>query len=192
MRVWWVLGVCLAAGLLAGSASGAAKFKPGDMAVVKTDNAPVKQGSDVIGTLPKGTRIKVNYVHEEGGFALVYITVGGKARKGYVQLKDLEPPTRKEGPKVKGSGYRADDRVVVKAKRAKLMKGKAVLGRVAEGTVLTVVKVRGDWVGVKPEIEGKRTFGWIHSRDIDYAPFEGGDLPEEGKDKEKDKDKGKK
>ena len=50
------------------------------------------------------------------------------------------------------------------------MKGKKVLGRVPARTLLTVKKVRGDWLGVAPKIDGKTTFGWIRARDVDYAP----------------------
>ena len=163
----------------------AATFKPGDMAVVKTEKAEVKQGSEVIAYLSKGQRIKIHYVHAQGGFALVHIRIGGKDRKGYVRLNDLEPPTRKE-TQDKGAGFQPDDRIVIEATQAKLMKGKTVLGRVSKGTVLTVVKVRGDWLGVRPDIDGKKIFGWLHSRDVDYAPTDGED---DAKEKEKDKKK---
>lgn len=150
----------------------AAQYKPGDMATVKTDKAEVKQGSTVIATLPKGTRVKIHWVHAEGGHALIYVSIRGKGVKAYIKLADLEPKEAKEAP-VKGTGYRADDRVVVQATSAKLMKGKTVLGRVAKGTVLAVIKVKGDWIGLKPKIDGKEVFGWIHSRDLDYAPTDG-------------------
>lgn len=156
-------------GWLAASAAAAPKFKPGDTAVVKAERAEIKQGSKVLATLRKGQRIKIHYVHQRGGFALVHFTLGGKDREGYIRLSDLEPPQRK-GVKPKGSGFVPDDEVVVVAKQAKLMKGKEVLGRVPARTRLTVKKVRGDWLGVAPKIDGKTTFGWIRARDVDYAP----------------------
>ena len=162
--------VCvLLAGLVVAASALAAQYKPGDMAVVKTDKAEVKQGSEVIATLAKGTRLKIHYVHPEGGYALIHITLGGKDRQGYIKLADLESKEAKETP-VKGTGFRADDRIVVRATQAKLMRGKTILGRVAKGTVLTVRKVQGDWLGVQPKIDGKEVFGWLHTRDVDYAP----------------------
>jgi len=168
------------------AAAVAGMYKPGDMAVVKTDKAAVKQGSDVIGRLAKGTRIKIHYVHAQGGFALVYIKLGGKHVKGYIRLADLEPPAEDE-VKVRGTGYRPLDKIVVEATQAKLMKGKIVLGRVPKGTALTVMKVRGDWLGVKAEIGGKKIFGWLHSRDVDYAPSDDAEDDEPAKDHTKPK-----
>jgi len=167
----------------------AGMYKPGDMAIVKTDKAEVKQGSDVIGRLARGTRIKIHYVHAQGGFALVYIKLSGKHVKGYIRLADLEPPPEEEA-KVRGAGYRPLDRIVVEATHAKLMKGKIVLGRVPKGTVLTVAKVRGDWLGVKAEISGKKIFGWLHSRDVDYAPSDDAEDDEPAKDHTKPKTDG--
>ena len=177
--------VLAAVGLFAATASAAPKFKPGDMAVVKVDKAEIKQGSKVVGILSKGQRIKIHYVHQRGGFALVHFTSGGKDRTGYVRLTDLEAPGRKE-VKAKGTGFVADDQVVVVAKQAKLMKGKKVLGRLPAATRLTVKKVRGDWLGVTAKLKGKSTFGWLHSRDVDYAPAKASeDEKEEGGDKKR-------
>jgi hypothetical protein len=171
MRKLGIVAGLVVAAWWAGSWGGEAKFKVADVVVVRTDKAEVKKGSTVIARLPKGARVKLYAVHERGGFALVYVKVEGDVRQGYVKLRDLEPPRRK-GAEVKGTGYVADDRVVVVASSAKLKKGKTVLGRVAKGTVLTVEKVRGEWIGVSADVGGKKTFGWLHSRDVDYAPAE--------------------
>jgi len=171
MRTLGIVAALWVAAWGVGAWGGEAKFKVADVVLVKRDKAEVKKGSTVVALLPKGTRVKLYAVHERGGFALVYVKVKGAVRQGYVKLRDLEPPARK-GVQPKGSGYVADDRVVVVASSAKLKKGKVVLGRVAKGTVLTVKKVRGDWLGVSADIDGKKTFGWLHSRNVDYAPAE--------------------
>ena len=177
MRTTWA-AVALVVAVAAGSVGWAAAFKPGDMAVVKTDNAEVQQGGTLIAPAAMGTRITLHYVHAQGGFALVYIKLRGKAVKAYVRIKDLEPPTRKETTP-KSTGLRPLDKIVVEATSAKLMKGKTVLGRVPKGTVLTVIKVTGDWLAVKPRIGGKELYGWLHTRDVDYAPSSADDGDDE-------------
>ncbi len=51
-------------------------------------------------------------------------------------------------------------------KDADLNIGEQTLGRVAAGSRVKVEQVRGDWLGVARDIDGKRTFGWIHSRNV--------------------------
>ncbi|MFW6161844.1 MAG: hypothetical protein ACODAJ_03690 [Planctomycetota bacterium] len=185
----------LAALSLAGATAAlAAEYEPGDWAVVKTDKAEVKQGGKVVDHLTRGTRTKVHWV--QGGWVQTRRKLGGKKVIVYVRLSDLEPPPD-DGKAPKSPGYRPLDKIIVKAKRAKLMRGKTVLGRVPRGATLTVRKVQGDWLGVKPTIRGKTIFGWLHARDVDYAPFDDeddeGGKPEDGEpdkddDAEKDRD----
>jgi hypothetical protein len=156
----------LAVAALAAGAS--VDLKPGDMATVKRDGSEVRQGRKALAILKKGTPIKIHYV--QGGFARVWVKVGGKPIVGYMSVKDLEPPERK-GKKTVQNPFVVDDEVVVIARQAKLMKGKTVLGRLAEDTRLTVKKVNGLWIGVYAMINSKRTFGWVHSRDVNYPPF---------------------
>jgi len=153
--------VCLAA---ARADSG---LRPGDMATVNKDGAEIKLGSTVLATLKKGQRVKVHFVHEKGGYVRVWFTMSGKGKPGYMSSKDLDPPERAD-KKVIENPFVVDDQVVVLAKEAKLKMGTEVLGLVPEGTRLTVTKVNGAWVGVFANIKGKSTFGWIHSREVDY------------------------
>ena len=51
-------------------------------------------------------------------------------------------------------------------KEAELKMGERNLGRVPAGSRVKVEQVRGEWLGVTHEIDGKRTFGWIHARNV--------------------------
>lgn len=170
MSLRWQTLALAALALAALAAARAAEYEPGDWAVVKTENAEVKQGGKVIDHLARGTRIKVHWV--QGGWVLIRHKRGGKKVIAYVRLNDLEPPPRDGDKAPRTPGYRPLDRIIVRATRAKLMRGKTVLGRVPKGTVLTVRKVQGHWLGVKTTIAGKDLFGWLHARDVDYAPPE--------------------
>jgi len=147
-------------------------FKAGDIVTVKVRRASIREGRQEVGALRKGTRVKLYDVRAKGGFALIKFTLRGKVHEGYVRLSDLEPPVRKkkgEAEQAKGPLYSVDDEVTVVVEKAKLKKGKKTLGLIPEGTRLMVRKVRGNWLGVRTKVNGKSTFGWVHSRDVDHA-----------------------
>ena len=176
--IGWRVGVLLLACFAAAEA--AADLKPGDMATVKRDGAQIRQGKTVLAELNKGQRVKIHYV--QGGFARVWFTIKGKAKVGYMSVKDLEPPERK-GKEVAQNPFAVDDVVVVIAREAKLKKGKETLGLIPEGTRLTIKKIRDQWLGVSADVKGKPTFGWVHSREVDYPSLK--EKPPSDKDKEK-------
>jgi hypothetical protein len=174
------LALALGIGLTAwcGVAAGSG-VKPGDLATVKADKTEIKQGRKVVALLHKGQRVKV--INVQGGFAQVPFRVGDKVQFGFVDADDLEPPARKSAA-VERLPFKVDDEVVVIAE-AKLKLGKKVLGTLAKGTVLTVKKVQGKWLGVYAKVEGKKTWGWVHSDYVTYAPtgVEEREEPKEGK-----------
>ena len=198
-RTRGLLGILVVAGL-ASAWAGQTDLRPGDMATVKSDKAAIREGGETKAWLTKGQRIKIFNV--QGGFALVYYTVGGKSADGYMSVADLEAPPREERKSPTGEPtYHADDEVVVVGKAAKLMMGADVLGPLPAGTRLTVKKVNEKWLGVSAPIKGKETFGWVHSREVDYPPLsergkptpppeEKGKSESKEKEKEKEKDKG--
>ena len=55
---------------------------------------------------------------------------------------------------------------VVTVQQASLKIGEDSLGTIPAGTRLTVEKARDNWLGVRPQIGGKSTFGWVHTRDV--------------------------
>ncbi|NQT85228.1 hypothetical protein HQ560_00595 [bacterium] len=161
---WMALGLLLLAACP--DVGAASKLKIGDMATVKADKTPVRKGRTPVAYLSKGKRIKV--LHIQGGFALVRVKVSGKLQDGHVSVAALEAPTRKEVETVVAM-YRVDDEVVA-ARQCALMMGKKELGKVIKDTRLTVKKVKGDWLGVYATIDGKRTWGWLRTKDVTYAP----------------------
>ncbi|HUT36653.1 MAG TPA: hypothetical protein VNE39_24400 [Planctomycetota bacterium] len=146
----------------------AGDVKAGEWVTVNKDGAEIKVGSRVMATLNKGQRLKLYCVFKEGGYALIYYTVGGKTCPGYISLRDVDaaPGTEEKAPPK--NPFTVDDKVVVIAKEAKLKEGDNVVGTLPEGTPLVVKKVKDDWLGVTADIKGKPTFGWVHSRDVDY------------------------
>jgi hypothetical protein len=158
------LGLLLLA--LSVEAGAAPKLKVGDWATVKADKTPVREGRTTLAYLSKGQRVRI--YHIQGGFARVFIKVKGKVTQGHVSVAHLEPPTRKEVEKVEAI-YAVDDEVIT-TRQAKLMLGKKVLGKVAKETRLMVKKVKGDWLGVYAAIDGKKTWGWLRTKDVTYAP----------------------
>ncbi|TFG87952.1 MAG: hypothetical protein E4H17_03050 [Gemmatimonadales bacterium] len=155
--------VLLAASTEVGAAP---QLKVGDLATVKADKTPVRQGKATLAYLNKGQRVKI--YHIQGGFARVYIKVKGKVVEGHVSVTDVEPRTRKEVEAV--AAIYAEDDEVITTRQSKLMLGKEVLGKIEKETRLTVKKVNGDWLGVYAAIEGKRTWGWLPVGDVTYAP----------------------
>ncbi len=185
----WAIGVVVVIGLAAGV--GAGELKVGDLATVNKDGAKICQGRTVLATLDKGARIKVYYIFKEGGYARVYFMMGGKGYWGDMSLKDLDPPSGGEAEKAPPKNpFVVDDKVVVIAREAKLRSGEQVLGTVPEGTVLTVKKVKDDWLQVTAEVKGKATEGWIHARDVDYPTLKDKEkAPPPKKDETKEKGK---
>ncbi len=161
---WLALGLVLFVACT--GAEAASKLKVGDIATVKEDKTPVKRGRTVIAYLNKGQSIKVYSIR--GSFALVFVKLGGKPTEGDMSVADLEPPARKEVEKV-AAIYHVDDEIIT-VRQAYLMMGKKELGKVKKATRLVVKKVKGDWLGVYATIEGKRTWGWLRTKDVTYAP----------------------
>jgi len=185
LGVWLVLGLA--------TAWGGEELQQGDFAIVKSEKAPLKRGSEVVAWVKKGDRMRVMAV--QGGFALVpYKGADGEITDAYIKLTEIEKEIRGTGgdqpaekkPAETGSGYHEDDVVVVVGKEAKLMMGTNALGPVAAGTRLTVKKLNEKWLGVYAPIDGKDTWGWIHSREVDY-PRVGDKGGEKAPDKAPDK-----
>ena len=158
--------------LLAVAAAGAARgadFLAGDRVTVKAARTPIKLGNTVLGWLAKGQKVRIFLV--SGGFAKIAFTGSdGKRRYGFVSLRDLNKPARPVKPRAPAtSPYDPGDAVMVVAKEAKLMMGKAVLGAIPMGTRLVVKKVKAPWLGVYATVGGKRTWGWLHQSKVDYA-----------------------
>ena len=163
------------------------ELKIADMATVKVDGAQVRMGTKVLATLSKGQKVKIHYV--QGGFARVWIKLEGKPTVGYMNVRDLEAPPRTE-KKTAQVTFKVDDEVIVIAKEAKLMMGTETLGTIPEGTRLTVKKLKEPWLGVFADVKGKSTFGWVHSRDVDYPPFRDKESPPKKDATETPRDKG--
>jgi hypothetical protein len=180
----WCVGVCLLIGVGAAWAEDGG-LRPGDMATVKVEKTPIKLGQQVVAWLQKGQSVKIWAV--QGRYALIpFSAAGGKQVEGYVAVADLEPPQRTETKAARESGYNVDDEVVVVGKDAKLMMGKDVLGTLAPGTRLVIKRMNDKWLGVNAPISGKETWGWVHSREVDYPRV--GDRPPD-KAPEKDADR---
>jgi hypothetical protein len=129
------------------------------------------------------------------GWLLVPYKAGDEILDAYIRNSEVEKEVRAAGggdtpaekkPAESGAGYHEDDVVVVIGKEAKLMMGKDVLGPVAAGTQLTVKKHNDKWLGVFAPIEGKQTWGWIHSREVDY-PKVGDKAPDKAPEKAPEK-----
>jgi HEAT repeat protein len=60
--------------------------------------------------------------------------------------------------------------VVPKAEGAKLQMGRRVLAKLPSGSRITVLQLKGDWLGVEVTIDGKPVIGWVHKTDVAPAP----------------------
>ncbi len=145
---------------------------PGATATVKTQRAAITQGRTLLGWYKDGQRVKVHYV--QGGFVRVWFKPkdkdgkdAGDALVGYMSAKELVPPQR-EGAKTVRNPFFVDDEVEVIAGEAKLKLEAETLGVIPKGTRLTVKKIQGEWIGVYADVNGKKTFGWVQSREVDY------------------------
>jgi len=184
------LGACLVLGLA--TAWGGEELQQGDWVVVKVEKAPLKLGSEIVAWINKGQRARVMAV--QGGYALIpYNGPGGEITDAYIKLTDIEKEAGAAQPERKAveTTYHEDDVVVVVGKDAKLMMSKEVLGTIPPKTRLTVKKVNDKWLYVCTPVDGKDTWGWVSSRDVDYPSVrdKGGDKPPE-KSPEKPPEKG--
>ena len=58
----------------------------------------------------------------------------------------------------------AADSITVIQDNAPVMSGRTILTRLARGTKLPVKRTQGSWYGVNVQVDGKRTFGWVHRK----------------------------
>ncbi len=67
---------------------------------------------------------------------------------------------------VDSAGFKKGDTVFVVADGTELKLGDAVREKLAKGTPVKVVEVRGTWIGGDTQIDGKRVQGWIRIEDL--------------------------
>ncbi len=77
-----------------------------------------------------------------------------------------QPPVRPADANDAGVPISPGDQVVVNVDRASLRIGTHVEMEFPRDTTLTVIEVRGDWVGVLGFPQGKARRGWVHRREL--------------------------
>ena len=63
------------------------------------------------------------------------------------------------------------DKIFVKADSAELKVGKKVVGSVARGQSLEVLRTNGDWIWVKHQVGQRVVNGWVHRNQIQTSPL---------------------
>jgi len=91
------------------------------------------------------------------GFALVALLFG-------VGASVAAQPT--VGP---AQEFKPGDTVLVAQDRTKLMLGEKVLAELPKGTKLEVTTVKGDWIGGKVDLAGKKEVGWVTRSSVNLS-----------------------
>jgi hypothetical protein len=69
-------------------------------------------------------------------------------------------PTAAQAPS--SNPFQLSDTVHVGVDETKLMRAKKTYAILPQGTQLTVINVNGEWVGVRPMLDGRYTSGWVY------------------------------
>lgn len=64
--------------------------------------------------------------------------------------------------------FRPGDMVAVKGRGSKLRAGKEAVADLAEGQLLSVTEVKGQWLATRVVTEGKPRAGWVHSSEVRF------------------------
>jgi hypothetical protein len=65
--------------------------------------------------------------------------------------------------------YQLNDAVYVQSSEGRLMRANKTYAILPQGKQLIVINVNGEWVGVRPMLDGKYTSGWIHWSELGLA-----------------------
>lgn len=142
----------------------------GDLVVIIADGAKLRAGDTVLATLSRGQQLKVVKLGRE--WVLAILEQDAKQVTGWVQRdmvalakESLKQPAslKSNSPK---SGLQPGATVAILKDGAEVTKGKRVIAWVRKGILFHITEVRDGWVGGYFEIAGKRTSGWIRTRQV--------------------------